>query len=149
MDAESQALLSEAQIGWRVKVFANLYDIDANVERAQVFEGVLSKKDVDGSQILIEYSPLSYKGIPTRKITRFTVTQRTQISVKTLRGETVVLDVSLSDSIEYVMAKFQDKEGVPANKQRLVFGGKQLAQGFRLSDYGVEYGSTLYEIDRL
>ncbi|WP_221178362.1 ubiquitin-like protein, partial [Pseudomonas protegens] len=76
------------------------------------------------------------------------VTQRTQISVKTLRGKTVVLDVSLSDSIENVMAKFQDKEGIPPDQLRLVFGGKQLEQGFRLSDYGVEYESTLYEVDR-
>ncbi|WP_221178487.1 ubiquitin-like protein [Pseudomonas frederiksbergensis] len=148
MDAESQTSLSQAQIGWRVKVVADLYDVDAGIVRAQAFEGVLSKKDEDGSQILVEYLPLSYKGIPTRKITSFIVTQRTQISVKTLRGKTVVLDVSLSDSIENVMAKFQDKEGIPPDQLRLVFGGKQLEQGFRLSDYGVEYESTLYEVDR-
>ena len=49
-----------------------------------------------------------------------------QVFVKTLTGKTVTLNLETTDSVESVKAKIQDREGVPADQQRLICGSKQL-----------------------
>lgn len=72
-----------------------------------------------------------------------------QIFFKTLTGKTLTLDLDPNDSIESVKTKIHDKEGVPPDQQRLVFGGKQLEDGHVLSDYDVKEESTVHLILRL
>jgi ubiquitin C len=71
------------------------------------------------------------------------------IFVRTLTGKTLTLDVEKGDSINNVKQKISQKEGIPTENMRLIFGGKQLEDDKNLEDYEVGKESTIHLVLRL
>ena len=72
-----------------------------------------------------------------------------QIFVKTLTGKTITLEAEPTDGVEAVKIKLENRTGIPADRQRLIYAGKELKDECMLSDYDVRQESTLHLVIRL
>ena len=72
-----------------------------------------------------------------------------QIFVKILNGTIIAMEVEVSDRVENVKAKLQEKLGIPSNQQMLIRAGQQLQDGCTFSDYNIPNQSTIHLVVRL
>lgn len=71
------------------------------------------------------------------------------VFIKTLTAKTFEIKTSPEETILDIKNKVTEMEGIPANQQRLVFGGKQLEDSHTLKEYNVSHESTFHLILRL
>lgn len=57
-----------------------------------------------------------------------------QLSVKTLAGKTILIDIEANQLIAVIKEKIRDKEGIPPNQQRLIFAGQYLKDDRTVSE---------------
>lgn len=72
-----------------------------------------------------------------------------RIFIKTLTWKFIPVEVDIFDTIENVKVKIQDNEGIPSEKQKLLFGSKQLEDDFTVGDYAIQKDSTIHLVQRL
>ncbi|TFK51587.1 ubiquitin-like protein [Heliocybe sulcata] len=82
--------------------------------------------------------------VSNRKEGRHVSDEEVQIFVRNLNGRTMAIMVALSDSVEHLQRKVEEKTQIPPQEQRLLYAGKQLEPGRALLDYGVQKESTLH-----
>lgn len=64
--------------------------------------------------------------------------------VKLLTGSQTEIDIDPTDSIWRIKERVEEKAGIDPKQQRLIFGGRQLADEMVASDYNIEGGSVLH-----
>jgi len=69
--------------------------------------------------------------------------QEMQICVHRSSEQMINLKLKSNDTIKEVKDKIQVKEGIPPDKQRLVFGNEELKDSLSLSDYNIRNKSVL------
>ena len=72
-----------------------------------------------------------------------------EVHVKTLTGRTFTIEACGDDFVLDLKKRVQDVVGIPPDQQRLIFDGKQLLDGKRLSDCAIVADSTLHLVLRL
>ena len=81
---------------------------------------------------------------PVHLVVRLRQKQPMAISVQTMTGKTIKLEVELNDSIESVKMRIQEILGLPPDQQILFFNNNPLKNYDILSDYNIQHESTLF-----
>jgi len=69
-----------------------------------------------------------------------------KIYVKIMNGKIISLDVEPLDIIKNIKEKIQKKEGIPSDRQKLLFSKNELNDNLTLFDFNIQEGSTLHLI---
>jgi hypothetical protein len=95
----------------------NKLDDDHSVDSCQIKEG--STVDLEGASSTI------------------------QVIVKTPLGKNIPVEINTNDPISALKEKVTQKEGIPVNRQSLVYTGITLDDDQTVADYDIERGSTI------
>lgn len=66
------------------------------------------------------------------------------VKVKLLTGNQTEIDIDPTDTIWRIKQRVEEKAGIDPKQQRLIFGGRQLADDRPANEYNIEGGSVLH-----
>ena len=104
---------------------------------------------VYGDRVLEIGTRISDYGVPNHATLSVNLRNyQVMVFVKTLTGQTIMLTVTPRDTVAQVKAKIEEQEGIPINKQRLIFVGDQLQDDHYFLDYRIEHESAVHLVIR-
>ncbi|XP_051277932.1 polyubiquitin-B-like isoform X10 [Dicentrarchus labrax] len=98
------------------------------------------------TQLNDDSKPLCYYGLQSGSLVSLLVTQQPetiQVFLSNLQGQKSTYDIRPNETVRNFKTKVQQREGVPADQQRLLHQTRQLEDGKNLSDYNIKALDTI------
>ena len=141
------------QAGRTFRVNAQSNDLVVNLkQRLATMEGIVLRQQEMvlylGGRELEDQQSLSHYGLSSNMTVRMQLNTRSvsTLFVKTLNGKTYILYPSENSVVSEIKAELQEKSGILALQQRLVYQGRDLPDQCTLSQCGVPAQCTLHVI---
>jgi ubiquitin C len=107
---------------------------------------IFNKKELEGGRTLAYYDIRNGSDLDLVLRLRSGLME---IYIRTFTGNTYALKLESSDTVHSVKEKIEQAQGLPIQKQRIIFAGKQLEGGRTLADYNITDLSSLHLVIRL
>ena len=133
----------EVSVNDRVSILQNLAHVHSRIPpHLQVFH-------YDGQKLDTYYCKIGYYSIPSGAIIDVDLRDyELMVFIKTLTGQTITVNVRPRDTVGDVKHKIFEQEGIPVDRQRMIFVGEQLNDNHRLLDYRIEHESAVHLVFR-
>jgi ubiquitin C len=132
----------EVSIDNNVSVLQNLAHIHSRIPPH------LQSLRYDGTP-MDNHKRIGYYSIPNNAIIDIELRDyELMVFIKTLTGQTITVRVTPRDTVGDVKQKIFEQEGIPVDRQRMIFVGEQLNDNHRLLDYRIEHESAVHLVFR-
>ena len=109
---------------------------------------VFAGKQLDSERTIADYNIRKESTLHLRSSVNTECGWKMCISVEVVPGRSIDLSFVDSESIINVKMVIRERVGIPVDKQRLVFEGKELKNGYTLANYGIQDKSKLELADK-
>ena len=132
----------EVSIDDHVSVFHNLAHVHTRIPpHLQWFR-------YDG-RLIDSFYRLGYYSIPDGAVLDVELREyELMVFLKTLTGQTITVRATPHDTVADMKQKIFEQEGIPVDRQRMIFVGEQLNDNHRFLDYRIEHESAVHLVFR-